>query len=212
MLTDGRKWGALLVIAGIALSLTGCHTEYHGADSGIDGTLWRQISAFEDPLSLSLYQSSAAQPVAYLESLQGERWSGSVASASNLDMAKGGVVLYDISSTESSAELSVFIASGPRPDILTDEGRDYNGPVQVFTCYRVEANFSHTPCCLMAARRPSSNCCQKAQPSPAVRFSTAERPSESTSRRNSKCLVTFVPPNPWDMRPKESPATRRATT
>jgi hypothetical protein len=142
MLTDGRKWGALLVIAGIALSLTGCHTEYHGADSGIDGTLWRQISAFEDPLSLSLYQSSAAQPVAYLESLQGERWSGSVASASNLDMAKGGVVLYDISSTESSAELSVFIASGPRPDILTDEGRDYNGPVQVFTCYRVEANFS----------------------------------------------------------------------
>ncbi|WP_277870376.1 MULTISPECIES: hypothetical protein [unclassified Cryobacterium] len=39
MLTRGRKWGALLVFSGIALSLTGCHTEYHGYDSGIDGTL-----------------------------------------------------------------------------------------------------------------------------------------------------------------------------
>jgi hypothetical protein len=142
MLTRGRKWGALLVFAGIALSLTGCHTEYHGAESGIDGTLWRQIAAFEDPLSLSLYQSSATQPVGYLELLQGERWSGSVASATNLNLSEGGVVLYDISSTDSSAELSVFIASGPRPDVPTDDGRDYNGPAQVFTCYRVEVNFS----------------------------------------------------------------------
>ncbi|TFB59979.1 hypothetical protein [Cryobacterium sp. Sr3] len=52
------------------------------------------------------------------------------------------MVLYDISSTDSAAEVSVFIASGPRPDVLTDDGQHYNGPSQVFTCYRVEAAFS----------------------------------------------------------------------
>jgi hypothetical protein len=142
MLTYWRKWGVALVSAGIALSFTGCNTEYHGYDSGIDGTLWRQIASFEDPLSLSLYQPSANEPVGYLDSLEGERWSGSVASASDLDLRKGGVVLYDISSTDSAAELSVFIASGPRPDDPTDEGQNYNGPSQVFTCYRMEADFS----------------------------------------------------------------------
>jgi hypothetical protein len=140
--TNERKWGAPVVFTAIAIALTGCNTEYHGATSGSDGTLWRQIAAFEDPLSLSLYQSSATQPIEYLASLQGERWGGSVASTSNLDISEGGVVLYDISSTDSSADLSVYIASGPRPDVPTDDGRDYNGPAQVYTCYRVIAVFS----------------------------------------------------------------------
>jgi len=136
------KWGALVVVSGIALSLTGCQTEYRGHDSGIDGTLWRQIASFEDPLSRSLYQPSVNDPVDYLDSLPGERWSGSVASTFDLDLREGGVVLYDISSSDSAAELSVFIASGPRPEVPTDGGRDYNGPSQVFTCYQVEAAFS----------------------------------------------------------------------
>ena len=142
MLTRTRRWGALSMFSGIALSLTGCHTEYNGYDSGIDGTLWRQIASLRDPLNRSLYQPSANEPVGYLDSLPGDRWSGSVASASDLDLRDGGVVLYDISSTDSAAELSVFIASGPRPDVPTDEGYRYNGPSQVFTCYRMEATFS----------------------------------------------------------------------
>ena len=142
MLTSGRKWGPPLVLVGIALTLTGCDTEYRGYDSGIDGTQWRQIASFEDPLSRSLFQPSANEPVGYLESLQGQRWNGSAASASDLDLREGGVVLYDVSSSDSGAELSVFIASGPRPDVPNDEGQHYNGPGQVFTCYRVDASFS----------------------------------------------------------------------
>ncbi len=90
----------------------------------------------------SSYQPSVNEPGGYLDSLQGERWNGSVASTSDLDLRKGGVVLYDISSTDSAAKLSVFIAPGPRPDVPTDDGQHYNGPSQVFTCYRVEATFS----------------------------------------------------------------------
>ncbi|GAB3142625.1 hypothetical protein [Marisediminicola antarctica] len=142
ILTRRRKWGALLVLAGIALSLTGCRTEYRGYDSGIDGTLWRQIDSFEDPLSRSLYQPPVNEPVGYLDSLQGERWNSSVASASDLELPEGGVVLYDLSSTDSAAEVSVFIASGPRPDVPTDDGQHHDGPSQVFTCYRMEAAFS----------------------------------------------------------------------
>ena len=46
LLARRRKWGALVVVAGIALALTGYQTEYRGHDSGIDGTLWRQIALF----------------------------------------------------------------------------------------------------------------------------------------------------------------------
>lgn len=142
LLTRRRMWGAVVVVAGLALALTGCQTEYRGHGSEIDGTLWRQIASFEDPLSRSLYQPSVNDPVDYLDLLPGKRWSGSVAETFDLDLREGGVVLYDMSSSDSVAELSVFIASGPRPDIPTDGGRDYTGPSQVFTCYQVEAAFS----------------------------------------------------------------------
>ena len=142
ILTRSHTWGVPVVFASIALSLTGCDTEYHGNNSEIDGTLWRQIAAFEDPLSRSLYQPWVNEPGAYLDSLQGEVWSGSVASAAALDLREGGVVLYDTSSTDSTAALSVFISSGPRPDVPTDQGQEYKGPSQIFTCYRMEATFS----------------------------------------------------------------------
>lgn len=141
-LTRRRTSGALVVFTGAALALTGCHTEYRGYDSGIDGTLARQIASFEDPLSRSLYQPSVHEPIGYLASLQGQRWSGSAAATLDLDLREGGVVLYDISSSDSAAELSVFIASGPRPEVPTDGGQEYTGPSQVFTCYQVEATFS----------------------------------------------------------------------
>ncbi|TFV99900.1 hypothetical protein [Orlajensenia leifsoniae] len=141
-LAGRRTWALGVVATFVALSLTGCHTEYHGYDSGIDGTLWRQIASFEDPLSSSLFEPSAYEPIGYLNSLQAERWSGSLESASDLDLEEGGVVLYDRTSTDNAAGLSIFIASGPRPDVPTDWGRNYDGPSQVFTCYRIEAEFS----------------------------------------------------------------------
>ena len=55
ILTHSHTWGVPVVFTGIALALTSCDTEYHGNNSEIDGTLWRQIAAFEDPLSRSLY-------------------------------------------------------------------------------------------------------------------------------------------------------------
>ena len=135
-----RRWGFALSLIGI--TLTGCHAEYHGYDSGIDGTLWRQIASFEDPLSRELYEPSAHEPIGYLGSLLGQHWDGSRASAPGLTLGDGGVVLYDIASSRSVAELSVFITSGPRPSVPTDSGGFYAGPSQVFTCYRIEAKFS----------------------------------------------------------------------
>lgn len=132
---------AVVPAALVAAALVGCTTEYRGYDSGIDGTLWRQIAAFEDPLSGTLYAPVANEPEAYLENFQGEHWDGSAESAAELGLARGGVVLYDIASTSTTVELSVFIASGPRPDVATDEGRRYEGPGAVYTCYVLDARF-----------------------------------------------------------------------
>jgi hypothetical protein len=136
-----RKWGISLLLMGAAVSLVGCETEYHGPYSGIDSTLWRQVAYFEDPLSRNLYHPAADEPIGYLDALQGQRWDGSPKSASNLQLRNGGVVLFEDSATATSAALSIFIASGPRPNFVSDTGGDYQGPSQVFTCYRVEATF-----------------------------------------------------------------------
>lgn len=138
MLKAGWKAAFLCVVVPVA-ALTGCSTEYHGHDSGIDGVLWLQVASFEDPLSQSLYGSLANEPAAYLDSLGGARWEG--ASVADLTLEGGGVVLYDLSSTTSTAELSVFTSSGPRSDNPPDEYRGYNGPSAVFTCYGITAQF-----------------------------------------------------------------------
>lgn len=132
-----------MVIAALPLVLTGCRTEYHGHDSEIDGVLWRQIAFIEDPLSRSLYRPALDdnEPLAYMNAIEGLRWDGSEDSAAGLDLRKGGVVLYETSWTDTAAELSVFIASGPRPDVATDEGRAYTGPSTVFTCYGIKTDF-----------------------------------------------------------------------
>lgn len=135
-----RGFAASVVVV-VALSSSGCRTEYRGYDSGIDGVLARQVASFEDPLSRDLYGSHASSPGPYLAALDGARWSGSAASAAELGLARGGVVLYDEASAESAAEVSVFIASGPRPDVPTDAGGPYYGPSTVYTCYRVRAEF-----------------------------------------------------------------------
>lgn len=128
-----------------AMALTGCATEYHGYDSGIDGVLARQIATFEDPLSEDLFQPAENGPAAYLDALDGMRWDGSASSAADLELDRGGIVLYDTAATDSSAKVAVFISSGPRPAVPTDENRTYTGPSQVYTCYTVEADFGSEP-------------------------------------------------------------------
>ncbi|MFC9559604.1 hypothetical protein [Agromyces sp. NPDC056965] len=139
--TPSAKRRPILLLAALPILLTGCRAEYHGHDSGIDGVLWRQIAAFEDPLSSGFYRPSAGDPAAYLAGLEVQRWDGLDASAPGLDLRNGGVVLYDVSSTDSAAEFSVFITSGPRADVVTDEGGKYTGPSTVYTCYGMETEF-----------------------------------------------------------------------
>lgn len=130
----------LLLATAVVGSLSGCRTEYRGHESGIDGVLWRQLASVEDPFSREVFDSLARSPIGYLDALDGARWSGTAAAAADLDLRNGGVVLYEISSTESMAEFSVFIASGPRPEVATDDGRQYSGPSAVFTCFGVRAD------------------------------------------------------------------------
>jgi hypothetical protein len=126
-------------------TLTACATEYHGYDSGIDGVLWRQIAKFEDPLSVALYEPSVNEPAAFLDALEGARWDGTAAAAAALDVTDGGgIVLYDISSSESSVSASVFIASGLRFGVPVDDTGTYTGPSEVYTCYDVDTEFSPT--------------------------------------------------------------------
>lgn len=120
-----------------AMCLSGCSpTEYHGSDSEIDGVLWRQIAGFEDPMNFA--QPTTRDASTYLAQLGGERWDGSTSTLPEL--SDGGIVLYDISTTGSVARFSVFISSGPRPDVPTDAGQDYAGPSQVYTCYGITAD------------------------------------------------------------------------
>lgn len=140
-----RRIAAALAFAlAAAVALSGCRPSAN--DRVIDGVLWRQVASFEDPLSRQLYDPLGQDPLAndpatYLAVLGGARWDGTDSSAEDLSLGRGGVVLYDLSSTMSVAELSVFVASGPRADVPTDDGRPYFGPSAVFTCYGVRAEF-----------------------------------------------------------------------
>ena len=129
------------MVSAVAFLVAGCGpTEYRGYDSGIDGVLWRQIAAFEDPLSRELFSPRVNESAPYLAALHGTRWDGEAAVATELNLDAGGVVLYDLSSTPTSADASVFNASGTRS--LTD---DSAGPSEVYTCYRIETAFNGDP-------------------------------------------------------------------
>lgn len=133
-----RKVGIAALVVG-AVSFSGCNPiEYHEPTSGIDGVLWRQIATFEDPMTF--YESSTRVPATYLSELGGDRWTGSVSTLPDLSI--GGIVLYEVSTSASNAEFSVFISSGPRPDVQTDAGQVYSGPSQVYTCYGIATDLS----------------------------------------------------------------------
>ena len=136
-----RTVASAVTVSAIAILVAGCGpTEYRGYDSDIDGVLWRQIAAFEDPLSFQLFQPRVNEPEAYLAALTGTRWDGETPTAAELDLDAGGVVLYDLSSTPTSANASVFIASGAR-----SPADDSAGPSEVYTCYRIETAFIGDP-------------------------------------------------------------------
>lgn len=142
-----RQVATLALTTIVAASLTGCATEYHGYDSGIDGVLWRQVAAFEDPLSKSIYEparESTQTPDEYLAGIDQTRWDGTARALPLLGNGGGGVLLYDVASKDLSASFSLFIASGPRPDISTDDGRPYLGPSEVYTCYSINVDFGIT--------------------------------------------------------------------
>lgn len=136
-----RTIASATAVGAAVLLLSGCGpTRYEGYESGIDDVLARQIMAFEDPLSSQLHQPQVDEPEPYLAALSGMRWDGKASTASDLDLSAGGVVLYDISSTPFSTDVSVFIASGPRSPVV-----DGASPSEVYTCYRVEAEFTRDP-------------------------------------------------------------------
>jgi hypothetical protein len=135
-------WRASLACAALAtVALTGCTTEYHGPHSDIDGVLWRQVASFEDPLFPVFTDGPPGGPSRYIEGVGGERWDGSAASVARLDVQDGAAVIYDVAVTEATLDFSVFISSGPRPDVTTDQGTGYSGPSAVFTCYEVHGDF-----------------------------------------------------------------------
>lgn len=127
----------------ITASLSGCRTEYHGYDSGIDDRQWRQIAAFEDPLSAQLFEPTVNEPDQYLAALNGARWDRLTATPGELRIEEGGVVLYDISSTTSAAALSVFITSASEHEDGAERDARFN-PSAVYTCYGIEATFGQS--------------------------------------------------------------------
>lgn len=110
-MTSRQRLAVAVVVVATAGTVSSCAPEYRGYNSGIDAVLWRQVASFEDPLSARLYAAGTSGPTAYLETLEDPRWDGRSSSAANLDVDAGGVILYGISSTKSSAEVS---ASSPR--------------------------------------------------------------------------------------------------
>ncbi|QHC69695.1 hypothetical protein [Rathayibacter sp. VKM Ac-2801] len=157
-----RAWRAAAAVASIA-SLSACATEYHGHDSGIDGRLWRQMAAVEDPLSASVHESldetigilhgldpeahppPLEDPTTYLSGIAVPRWNGEAESVDPSIFADGGVVLYDEDVTDGEARFSLFLASGPIPG-EADDGGWFSGPSEVYTCYGLVVDFrAETP-------------------------------------------------------------------
>jgi hypothetical protein len=163
VMPDASRGLPVVIMAAISAGLlAGCSagpTEYHGDDSGIDGVLWRQISSYEDPLDEGIYkpldeslryvytlvpnetEPPVNDPTVYLQGIQGPRWDGTSASAHALGLENGGVAIYAERAEGLTAEFSVFIASGPRPDVPTDNRSRYVGPSEVYTCYGITVQF-----------------------------------------------------------------------
>lgn len=130
---------AVLLAGALALSLTGCRTEYRGPDPDIDGVLWRQVASVEDPVMLALSRSLTPDPDTFLDELPAQIWRDR--SDPPPDLRKPVAVVYDLDRGVGALTFSVFFSSGRRADLPTDSGASYAGPDSVFTCSRWTVRF-----------------------------------------------------------------------
>lgn len=153
------SFGSFTAAVAVASVLVACsgRTEYHGMDD-VDGVLWRQMAAFEDPLSSQLWPygpmveiighpPAEVRPASiheYLANIDAHWWDGT----SEVDpawVASGGVVAYDVQEKPSAVSMSIFIGSGPRPAAApADDRGSYSGPSELFTCFGFVAGFDRT--------------------------------------------------------------------
>lgn len=107
----------------------------------VDGVLWRQVAAFEDPFMSAVHDRSDLTLDAYVARLasSAQQWDGTDAGAAQLDLGHGGVAMYDVSISADAATLSMFVSSGPR------RGGYTYGPDELYTCARFTVNADTAP-------------------------------------------------------------------
>lgn len=138
-----RVAAGLLVAAVALVMLTGCRTEYHGSQSGVDGVFWRQIDAVKQPLFADFaYLNPHVAEQTFVDEMTAAEWDGHSDPAA-LDVKAGRLVTYNLTQTVSRMTFGVLISSGPRPDVPTDSGQTYSGPSQIYTCFGYTAKFNH---------------------------------------------------------------------
>jgi len=133
MMSSMRKWRSATsatVVAAACVVLVGCSHEV--TVENVDGVLWRQVAAFEDPFMSAVHDFSDTTLDAYVDRLasSAQRWGGTDADATQLGLANGGVAMYDVSISAEEVTLSMFVSSGPR------RGGDTYGPDELYTCAR----------------------------------------------------------------------------
>lgn len=128
-----------LGLSAVVLGLAGCSSERGRPD--VDGVLWRQTIAHEK--LGALLDVSQRETGSVLERLRGAAWDRETQTPP--DVSGGVMVVYDLDTTEPTAAFSVFLSSGPRPDVPRDDGGPYRGPSQVYTCWDMTATFGVTP-------------------------------------------------------------------
>lgn len=135
-----RTVASVALVLAVGATLIGCRTEYRGAESGLDGVLWRQVASVEDPLMLALSNSLTPDADSFLEQLPATLWGGPAAPVPDLDEPVA--VVYDLERGDGGElTFSAFISSGRRVDVPTDAGGRYDGPDSVFTCSRWTVRF-----------------------------------------------------------------------
>lgn len=129
----------LAAIALVVAALSGCRPD--PSDSGVDGYLWRQVAEHLDPVKHALYNGGElydAPPItvaAYLALIPATRWDGTSA-PEDLGLLPGGAVLHNLERSDDQLSFDVFVSSGPRPDVTSNDGwLGYFGPHSVYTCF-----------------------------------------------------------------------------
>ena len=128
-----------LGLSAVVLGLAGCSSERGRQD--VDGELWRQAMAHEKVGALLDVSQRETETV--LTGLRDAAWDRTEQTPP--DVREGAMVVYDLHIAEPTATFSVFLSSGPRPDLPRDGGGLSNGPSEVYTCWDVTATFGRTP-------------------------------------------------------------------